>query len=167
MPPPPTEATAPVRFKFILGVGIHSGKAVAGIVGDRGQADSTVVGDAIDTATRLQSLCKKLGGSLFLSEETRKRLDPMTRIEMRSIGLTKLAGRRDPLEVWEVFEGDPEPIKAIKRQNNTVLARASALVRVGGGLEAEKELQAAIRQSEATIKDTALVITASTISGRG
>jgi class 3 adenylate cyclase len=164
---PEDQAPTPARrFQFVLGVGVHSGMAVAGIVGDGERADSTVVGDAIDSATRLQSLCQKLGGSLFISEETRKRLNRFTRIEMRSIGMTKLAGRRDPLEVWEVFEGDPEPVKAIKRQNNTVLARASALVRVGGSKEAEEQLMTAYEQSQKTIKDTALEITATTIAGR-
>lgn len=56
----------PVR----AGVGLHSGQVVLGTVGTRERMSSTVLGDTVNVAARLEGLTKERGCALLVSEET-------------------------------------------------------------------------------------------------
>ena len=51
-----------------FGIGIHAGEAVVGSVGYRKTRSLSAVGDAVNTASRLQELTKQFAVQLVLSE---------------------------------------------------------------------------------------------------
>jgi len=57
-----------------VGVGVHSGPVVAGTIGGGGKLEFTVIGDTVNTASRVESLTRETGDDLLITEETCSRL---------------------------------------------------------------------------------------------
>jgi adenylate cyclase len=103
------DLTAPLR----IGIGIHAGPAIVGEMGYGRAISVTAVGDAVNTASRLESLCKEFSCELVLSEEVVERagLDfdavPTRDIEIR--------GRRAPMQIRTVKRGSEAPDEPRRR----------------------------------------------------
>jgi adenylate cyclase len=61
------EADLGLRLK--IGIGIHCGPAIVGEMGHGGAMNLTAIGDAVNTASRLESATKEFGAELVISEE--------------------------------------------------------------------------------------------------
>lgn len=57
-----------------LGIGINSGPVVVGTIGGGGRAAFTVIGDAVNTASRVEAITRQTGDVILFTEETRRRL---------------------------------------------------------------------------------------------
>ncbi len=55
---------------FRIGVGIHTGEAVIGNIGSAKRMGYTAIGDTVNIAARLESLCKTLGWTIVASKKT-------------------------------------------------------------------------------------------------
>lgn len=57
-----------------VGLGVNSGQVVVGTVGGGGRLDFTVIGDAVNTASRVESATRQTGDDLLITAETKGRL---------------------------------------------------------------------------------------------
>ncbi|MEL7534457.1 MAG: 7TM diverse intracellular signaling domain-containing protein, partial [Bacteroidota bacterium] len=62
-----------------IGIGLHTGSLMMGIMGDRGRMEAGVVSDAVNTAARMEGLTKLYGSSLILSGATVNKIVPEAR----------------------------------------------------------------------------------------
>jgi class 3 adenylate cyclase len=54
-----------------IGVGVNSGPVVSGTIGGGGRVEFTVIGDAVNTAARVEAVTRQTGDDLLITEATR------------------------------------------------------------------------------------------------
>jgi adenylate cyclase len=84
---------------FRMGVGISSGPMMSGNVGSERRLEYTAVGDAVNTASRMESLTKELGKPALFTEATLELLIAPAG-DVVYVDEVTLRGRTAPTRVW-------------------------------------------------------------------
>lgn len=108
------ERSAKNRRSIRVGMGMHTGPLVMGIIGDDLRLDATVVSDTVNTASRMEGLTKYYGANILVSGATLASLkDPMA-FSHRYLGKIQVKGKKTAIGVYEFFDGENDRIRELK-----------------------------------------------------
>ena len=93
-----------------IGVGVHSGELMLGVVGEAERMETTVISDAVNVASRLERLTRRYRGGLVVSEHVMGKLTTRDQYQFRALDKVQIKDRSEPLVIYEIFAGDPEAL---------------------------------------------------------
>jgi class 3 adenylate cyclase len=97
-----------------IGIGINTGSLILGTVGGEKRMNGTVISDSVNLSARIESLTKEYKVSLLITHHTYMALQNPENYAIRMIDQVKVKGKNEIVTVYEVFDADPEAIKAGK-----------------------------------------------------
>ncbi len=93
-----------------FGIGVNHGEAIVGNLGCEAKMEVSLIGDAVNTASRLEGITKQYHMDLIIGET----VEPFVRdtFHIRTVGLNQPKGKTVPLELFGVIDersNTPEP----------------------------------------------------------
>lgn len=101
------EFTTPQGATLANGAGNHFGTVVAGTIGSPDRFEYTVIGDAVNTASRLEGLTKGLGRAVVISEQVAQKIPPDLKARFAPLGAHQVKGREEHIEILGLADDGP------------------------------------------------------------
>ena len=95
------ELNKELPHKIEIGVGVNTGEAVIANVGSETRFDYSAIGDAVNTAARLESATKDVGVNILIGEKTKQSVN----YKLKSLKPIKVKGKAKALKIYTVENG--------------------------------------------------------------
>ncbi|MEM6345754.1 MAG: adenylate/guanylate cyclase domain-containing protein [Bacteroidota bacterium] len=131
-----------------IGIGLHTGSLMMGIMGDNVRMEAGVVSDTVNTAARMEGLTKLYGASLVLSGASVANIVPEARYlyPMRFLGKVMVKGRQQAMDIYDCFAADAPEILAQKTKYLKPFEQALAHYMAGEFTESQRQFGAILSQ---------------------
>ncbi|MDF2961488.1 MAG: hypothetical protein K0S39_3223 [Paenibacillus sp.] len=114
-----------------IGMGLHNGPLRLGIIGEERRLEGNVISDDVNLANELEKLTEPLGASILVSDVIIQSLRDRSLFQYRILGLIRVEGKEEPLQVFDVYHGEPDTARALKEKTKTLFEQAVLLYQVG------------------------------------
>ncbi len=84
-----------------IGIGIHYGSIIMGIMGDEHRLDAAILSDAVNLAARIETQTKRYKAQLLFSEEFFQKLQNKSDFEIRCLGASKVKGKSYKIKLYQ------------------------------------------------------------------
>ena len=123
-----------------IGIGIHTGMAMIGIVGESERLSGTVISDTVNLSSRLESLTKQYKTAMLVSKDTVDRLSSPEDLSLRYLGMIQVAGVNEVKAVYEVLDCLKDDVKKARSGNAADFRESLTLFQLGRHDDALKAL---------------------------
>lgn len=113
-------------YPLRIGIGLNSGITMLGTIGAQNRMETTVIGDTVNLASRLENVTRTYGTPLLISEHTLYGLEDASRYSIRLIDRVRVKGKIHPQSVYEVFDADPPELRETKLRTLPLFGHAIA-----------------------------------------
>jgi len=138
------ETGAPGERPLRIGIGLHHGSVLLGVMGEAERLQCDAISDAANVASRLETLAGAYGLGCVASEDLARTLPPIQQDRLRPLGLSALIGRREPIRAFELVPDDGTPLSQGKLATRSLIADGLE------HFEARRFVEAARRFAEAS-----------------
>ena len=94
------------KNKIQAGIGINYGNCISGMIGTPQKRSLSVIGDAVNIASRIEGLTKVMGATILVSDSLYSRLPKNHNFILRPLGKYKLMGKSKPVSLAELMGTD-------------------------------------------------------------
>lgn len=129
------------REPIEMGIGINTGEMMLGTVGSQNRLDTTVIGNAVNTASRLETLTTLYECSILISVHTFKELRKYVDTPMREIGSIVVKGRTEPIGIYEVYALDDPEQQKLKEETRSNFLMGIVMLKAWEFAEAKAQFQ--------------------------
>ncbi|HVY32070.1 MAG TPA: AAA family ATPase [Polyangiaceae bacterium] len=103
------------RVPIAVGLGLHTGPLMLGVIGDQDRLEASLISDTVNTASRMEGLTKEFRVGIVASESTVSALPEAARTSARRVGNVRVKGKSLPTRVYDCFAGDAPEAASLKR----------------------------------------------------
>ncbi|OHD23492.1 MAG: hypothetical protein A2086_07905 [Spirochaetes bacterium GWD1_27_9] len=97
-----------------IGIGLHYGNLMLGIIGEEERIEGTVISDAVNLTARLEGLTKKYDCQIIVSEDILKNIADNSKYNFRFVDMVKVKGKKNSINIFEIFDGNPQNLFELK-----------------------------------------------------
>ncbi len=99
-----------------IGIGLHWGNLMLGVIGVENRLEGTVISDAVNLASRIESTTKEYGAPIIVSEEFLLQVKNKDAYSIRFLNTIQVKGRMLPVSIYEILNGENSEIQKLKQQ---------------------------------------------------
>ncbi|WP_420602217.1 response regulator [Flagellimonas sp.] len=102
-----------------VGMGLHTGQLIMGIIGDAQRNDPAVIADTVNSASRVEGVTKHFGANIIVSEDTLTAMADSSGFNFRYLGKVKVKGKQKAIGIYECIDGDSVESISLKLEAKT------------------------------------------------
>ncbi|MEO7042042.1 MAG: adenylate/guanylate cyclase domain-containing protein, partial [Gemmatimonadaceae bacterium] len=110
-----------------MGIGVNTGPLVLGTVGSQDRLKCGVVGDTVNTASRIEQLTKRYGAPFLIGEQTFRSLPESSGFSVRAVDRVAAKGKVQAMTLYEVLDAETAERRSAKEATRSLLEGAMAL----------------------------------------